>query len=148
MAKTLPRCTTNAPYCPMGLLVRSCLGETDFDSLQQTTELCNLQFRAQQVSYVSNSARMELKTEIPIGLLMRTFDCSRCAVHSSLAIGLNPPKSRGRHLAVDAESDLNILTWITKQAQQNAAATCTHITNYCRELCKFEVSRGWVGSLI
>jgi hypothetical protein len=72
------------------------------------------------------------------------FTCSRFAIHSALANGLNPPKSRGRLLAVDAESDADILAWIKRQAEKNAAETRTDMKNYCREVRKFEVSRGWV----
>jgi hypothetical protein len=61
---------------------------------------------------------------------------------------LNPPKSRDRHLAVDAESDANILAWITNQAEKNAAVTRTDIKNYCCEVWKFEASRRWVDSFI
>jgi hypothetical protein len=61
---------------------------------------------------------------------------------------LNPPTSSGRHLAVDAEWDAKILAWIQRQADKTATVTCTDIKNYWRELRKFEVSRGWVDSLI
>jgi hypothetical protein len=79
---------------------------------------------------------------------MRAFNCSRSAVYSALANGLSPPKSGGRHLAVDAESDPNISAWIKKQAEKNAAVTRTDIKNYCHEVCRLEVSRGWVDSFI
>jgi hypothetical protein len=79
---------------------------------------------------------------------MRAFNCSRSAVHSALTNGLSPPKSRGRHVAVDAESDLDILAWIKKQAEKNAAVTRTDIKKYCHEVCRLEVSRGWVDSFI
>jgi hypothetical protein len=69
-------------------------------------------------------------------------------VRSALANRLNLPKSCGRHLAVDAESEANILALITKQAEKNAAVTTTDITNYCREMWKFETSRACVHLLI
>jgi hypothetical protein len=53
-----------------------------------------------------------------------------------------------RHSAVSAESDVNILAWITGKAEKNAAVTRTDIENYCREVCKIEVTRGWVDSFI
>jgi hypothetical protein len=65
-----------------------------------------------------------------------------------LVNGFNRPKSHGRQLAVDPESDANILAWIKKQADKNAAVTRTDIKNYCREAWKFEASRGWVDSFI
>jgi hypothetical protein len=79
---------------------------------------------------------------------MHAFNCARSAVHSDLANGLNPPISRDRHLAVDAESDADILTWIQRQAEKNAAETRIDRKNYCREVWKFEVLRGWVNSFI
>jgi hypothetical protein len=79
---------------------------------------------------------------------MRAFDCSRCAAQSALANGLNPPKSRGAHLVVNAESDANLLAWIQEQAEKYAAVARTDIKNYCREVWMFEASRGCVDSFI
>jgi hypothetical protein len=53
-----------------------------------------------------------------------------------------------RHSAVSAESDANILAWITGKAERNAAVTRTDIKNHCREVCKIEVTHGWVDSFI
>jgi hypothetical protein len=91
---------------------------------------------------------MERRTEISIGSFMRAFNCSSSAVHSALANALSPPKSRGCHLAVDAESDANILAWIQKQVEKNAAVTRTDIKNYCHEVCRLEVPRGWLDSFM
>jgi hypothetical protein len=100
------------------------------------------------IKLFANWARAELGIEISIGGLMRTFNCSRHAVQSALPNGLNEPKSRGRHWAVDAESDANILAWIKRKAEKSTAGTRTDIRNYCREVCKFQVSRGLVDSSI
>ena len=146
--KTLPRCTSDPTCRTMGPILQNCLGETSFFALQDKAEFRELRFRAHQIFYLVNWARTERRTEISIGSLMRAFNCSRSAVHSALANGLSPPKSRGRHLTVDAESDANILAWIKKQAEKNAAVTRTDIKNYCHEVCRLEVSRGWVDSFI
>jgi hypothetical protein len=110
--------------------------------LQSNAEFCELQFGAQQMFYLVNWARTECKTEISIGSLMCAFNCSRCAVRSALVNGLNPPPSRGRHLAVDGKSDANILAWIKKQTEKNAAVTRSDIKKSCREVWKFEASQG------
>jgi hypothetical protein len=60
----------------------------------------------------------------------------------------NEAKSRGRHSAVSAELDANILAWITGKAERNVAAIRTDIKNYCWEVCKIELTRGWVDSFI
>jgi hypothetical protein len=73
---------------------------------------------------------------------MHGFNCSRSMVHSALSNGLSLPKSSGRHLAVDAESDVNILACIKKQAEKNETITHTDIKNYCHKGYRLEVSRG------
>jgi hypothetical protein len=135
-----------APAIPLAELwepiLQNYLGETSLFTLQQNAEFCELQCRAHQILYLVNWVRTERKTEISIGSLMLAFNFSRSAVHSALANGLSLPKSRGRHLAVDAESEANILGWIKKQAEKNAAVIPTDITNYCHEVCRLEVLRG------
>jgi hypothetical protein len=79
---------------------------------------------------------------------MRAFNCSHCPARSTLANGLNPPKSGGPHLAVDAESNANILAWIQKQAEKNAKVRGTEIKNAYRDVWKFAASRGCVDSFI
>jgi hypothetical protein len=134
-----------APAIPLAelweLILQNCLGETSLFALQQHARFRELQFRAHYIFYLVNSAHTERRTEISIESLMRAFNCSRSAIHSALANGLSPPKSRSRHLAVDAESDENILAWIKVQAEKNVAVTRTHIKNYCHEVCRLEVLR-------
>jgi hypothetical protein len=87
-------------------------------------------------------ARIHLGIDRMIGSLANAFNDSRHAIHSALANGLNEPKSRGRYSAVSAAWDANILAWIISQAVKNAPVTRTDIKNYCREVCKIEVTRG------
>jgi hypothetical protein len=65
-----------------------------------------------------------------------------------LANGFNEPKSRDPHFAVGAESDAIILAWVTPQAEKNAAIIPPDVKNHCREVCKIEVTRGWVDSFM
>jgi hypothetical protein len=53
-----------------------------------------------------------------------------------------------RQSAISAESGANTMAWITGKAEENAAVTRTDIKNYCREVCKIEVTGGWVDSSI
>jgi hypothetical protein len=54
----------------------------------------------------------------------------------------------GQHFAVNGESETNILAWMTGKAEKNAAVTRTDMKNYCPEVCKIEVTRGWVDCFI
>jgi hypothetical protein len=49
---------------------------------------------------------------------------------------------------VRAESDANILAWITGKAETDGGVTRTDIKNSCREVCKIELTRGWADSFI
>jgi hypothetical protein len=99
------------------------------------------QLRAHEICSGVNWAGTEFRTEISSGLFMCAFNWSRCVIRSALANGLNPPKSRGRHLAVDAGSDANLLAWIQRQTENNAAVTRTDIKNYGAK-CASLKSRG------
>jgi hypothetical protein len=97
---------------------------------------------------IVDQAGTHLRIDPKIGSLERAFNCSRHAIHVASGNGLNEPKSRGRHSGVSTESEANILAWITGKAEKNAAVTRTDIKNYCREVCKIEVTRGWVDFFI
>jgi hypothetical protein len=115
---------------------------------QEDTQLPKLQFHAQQIFDIVNWAATHSKIDTTIGSLERAFSCSPYALHSVFAKGGNERKSQGRHFAVSAESDVNILAWITGKAEKDAAVPRMHIKNYCREVSKIEVMRGWVDSFI
>jgi hypothetical protein len=125
MAKPCPA----APALPLPQLWeglnRNCLSDRNLHALQESQEFCELRFRAHQILVIADWAGAELGIEISIRGLMRAFNCSRHAVQSALANGLNEPKSLGRHIAVDAESDANILAWIKRKAEKSAAVTRT-----------------------
>jgi hypothetical protein len=93
-------------------------------------------------------ARAELGSEILIAWLMQPFKCSRRRVQSAFANGAKAPKSGGWQLGVEPESEANISAWIKRNAEKNAAVTRTDIRNYCCEVCKYQVSRGWFDSFI
>jgi hypothetical protein len=76
------------------------------------------------------------------------FPRQSSALSKFAILSIDKPKSRGRRLAVDAESDANILAWITKQAKKNPEVPRTDVRHYYREVCKFEASRGWVDCFI
>jgi hypothetical protein len=76
------------------------------------------------------------------------FNYSRAAVQPALANGLNPPKSPGHHLAVDAEFEANILAWTKKQTEENAGVTRTDIKNDGGEVSKLDASWRRVNSFI
>jgi hypothetical protein len=65
-----------------------------------------------------------------------------------LANGLEEPKVRGRHLAIDEDSEGEILEWIEAQAEKCKSVTRTDIQHYCEAKYSCLVNRGWIDSFI
>jgi hypothetical protein len=57
-------------------------------------------------------AESEHNIPISINALVREFDCPRSSVQSALAHGLEPPGERGKHPALVAGREQQILDWI------------------------------------
>jgi hypothetical protein len=127
---------------------RNCLSEGKLRASQESQEFCDLRFGTDQIIFSADLAPAELGIEISIGGLIPAFNCFRRAVQSALANGLNEPKSRGWHMAGDAESEANILAWMKPKDDKSAAVTRTDVRNYCLQVCKFQVSRGALDSFI
>jgi hypothetical protein len=94
--------------------------------------LPNLQFRGQQIFYIVDWAGLHLKINPVIGSLEHAL-----AARDMLFIqhwqtnSISRNREVGiRDSAVRADSDANILAWITGKAEKNAAVTRTDIKNY------------------
>jgi hypothetical protein len=103
---------------------------------------------AYQILIIVASARAELGIDITIESRVCALNWSCHAVQSTLANGFDQPKSRLRHRALRPESEVNILTSTRKQAEKSVPLTRTDSKHYFREVCKFEVSPGWIHLLI
>jgi hypothetical protein len=57
---------------------------------------------------------------------------SATRVKAALAKGLEPPKVRGRHLAIDEGSETGILESIEAQAEKRDSLTQIDIRRYCQ----------------
>jgi hypothetical protein len=66
----------------------------------------------------------------------------------ALANGLEPPKIRGRHFAIDEGSEAGILEWIEAQAEKCDPLTEKDLCSYCQAKYSVSISRGWVDSFI
>jgi hypothetical protein len=69
-------------------------------------------------------------------------------VKPALAEGLESPKVRGRHFAIDEDSEAGILEWIEAQAEKSDAVTRTDPYRYYRAKYSVRISRGWLDALI
>jgi transposase len=69
-------------------------------------------------------------------------------VQSALAHGLDPPGERGKHPALDADREQQILDWIQHKAEQSTPVGKTEIKEYCITQVKVSITHGWVNSLV
>jgi hypothetical protein len=69
-------------------------------------------------------------------------------VQSALRHGLELPGERGKHPALDADREQQILDWIQQQAEQSTAFGKTEIKDYCTPQLKVLTSRGCVNSVV
>jgi hypothetical protein len=84
---------------------------------QKDTIFQQFQFRCEQSCYLRDIAERENNIPISINGLVRTFDCPRKSVQLAFAHGLEPPGERGKHPALGADREQQILDWIQQKAE-------------------------------
>jgi hypothetical protein len=65
-------------------------------------------------------------------------------VQSALAPGLEQPGERGKHPALDADREQQILDWIQQKAEQSTPVGKREIKDYCSTQWKVPITRGSV----
>jgi hypothetical protein len=77
------------------------------------------QFRCRHIFSVRDIQERRHNIPISINALARAFDCPRSSVHLALAHGLESPGERGKHPALDADREQQILDWTCLQCHPN-----------------------------
>jgi transposase len=117
-------------------------------NLPKDTTFQQFQFRCHQIVYGRDIAEREHHIPISINALARAFDCTRSSLQWALAHGWQPPGERGKHFALDADHEQQILNWIQQKAEQSTPVEKTEIKNYCTTQVKVLLTRGWVNSFV
>jgi hypothetical protein len=99
--------------------------------LQRESIFGELQYRSHQIYFVHDFALRNGNPELSPHQLSTAFGCSLTRVKAALDNGLNDPKVRGRHFAFDDDSEVQILDWIQRQAENYAPVTRTDLKHYC-----------------
>jgi hypothetical protein len=116
--------------------------------LLRDPDFLRLQYRAHQIFYVLTWARDTKNIPVSIGGLARSFNCSPATIKKALKNGWDDPKPRGRHRAISAEAETDILNWIRKSWEKSSPVTRTDIRHYCEAQFATPVTCGWVDSFI
>jgi transposase len=144
--------TPAAPALPLEILL-SRLAQFSIprglcEIFRKDTTFQQFQLRCQQISYVRDLAEREHNIPISINALARIFDCPRRSVQSTPAHGLEPSGEPGKHSALEADREQQILDWIQQKAEQSTPIGKTEIKDYCTTELKVPIARGWVNSFV
>jgi hypothetical protein len=90
-------------------LAQYCLTERMVRALQRESDFAELEFRAHQICFVQNFSEREANHTLSTNQISKAFGCSPSRVKAALVNGLEPPKVRGRHPAIDEGSETEIL---------------------------------------
>jgi hypothetical protein len=129
-------------------LTQYCLTERMIHALQREPGFAELELRAHQICFVQNFSGRQTNHTLSINRLSKAFGCSPSDVKAALANGLEPPKVRGRQLAIGQGSEAEILEWIEVQAEKCNPATRTDFCQHCQAKYSVARNRGWVDSFI
>jgi hypothetical protein len=90
-------------------LAQYCLTERMVRAFQREPGFAELEFRAHQICFVQNFVEREANHTLSTNQISKAFGCSPSQVKVALANGLEPPKVRGSHPAIDEGSEAEIL---------------------------------------
>jgi hypothetical protein len=67
---------------------------------------------------------------------------------SALEHGLDPPRYRGKHTALEQDRERQILDWIKQSPEGSTAVTRKEIKDRCTSQFQVPITRGWVHLLV
>jgi hypothetical protein len=70
---------------------------------------------------------------VAVNAIARTFDVQPKDVRHALEKGETSPKGRGRHPALEVDTEQYLIDRITKNAQRHTAINRTELLHYCGE---------------
>jgi hypothetical protein len=97
---------------------------------------------------VQNFAQREGNQTLSIIQLSRAFGYQPIRVKVTLDNRLEAPKVRDRHMAIDENSEAEILEWIDIQKEKCNPVTHTDLRHYCEVKYSISISRGWIDAFI
>jgi hypothetical protein len=96
-------------------------------TLQRGLAFRELKYQAHRIYFVHEFALRNGDEKLSVRQLLKGFGCDGGRVKAALDNELNDPKVRGRHFALDDDSEIEILEWIQTQAEKYAPITRTDL---------------------
>jgi hypothetical protein len=85
---------------------------------------------------------------LAVKVIARVFNVQPKDVRHALGKGETIPKGRGRHPALDVDTEQHMIDWITKNAQNHTDINRTELLHYCGETFRAAVIAGRVDSFL
>jgi hypothetical protein len=89
-------------------LVQYCFNDRMIHALPRERDFVGLEFQVHQICFIQIFSQREASQALLMNQLSRAFGCPSCCVKAVLANGLESPKVRGRHFAMDEGSEAGI----------------------------------------
>jgi hypothetical protein len=138
--------TPAAPAIPheelLPAIQQHCFSERVARALQREPGFEGLLYRAHQICFVAHFARETTGQELSVNQLARAFGCHSNRIKAALANEFEEPKTRGRHMVFDDDSEADILTWIEAEAKKSSPVTRTELRHYCEAKYARSLSKG------
>jgi hypothetical protein len=90
----------------------------------------------------------QLQIPVSISALAADFGCSRDRVKKALLHGLEPPETRGRHLALSDKVEQELVNWIEANAAKSRAVTPRDLKEHLTTQYSLFATRGCVNSFM
>jgi hypothetical protein len=87
---------------------------------------------------VEDIAESRYNIPVCINALTKVFDFPRFLVQAALAPGLDEPRQREKHIALDQDHEQQILDWIQPNAEEDTSLMRGEITDYCTSQYKIK----------
>jgi hypothetical protein len=97
---------------------------------------------------VKDIAELRYNFPVSINALMRAFAFPRSGVQAALALGLDEPGQRGKHIAIDQDREQQIVDQIEQNTEEGTPITRGEILDYCTSQFKIKFTRGRVNSFL
>jgi hypothetical protein len=123
-------------------IIRHCLSEGDAASLALDRQFMNARFRAHQIARLVEFCSSNLTITFSTRSIARAFGVKQLAVTRASLRGYEDPPGRGRHRALDSDSERDLIAWITQKAANNTAVNKTELLHQCTTRFGAHITRG------
>jgi hypothetical protein len=108
----------------------------------------NGRFRAHQIARLVDFCSSDPTITLSTRYIARAFGFKHSAVTRAALRGYEDPPGRGRHRALDPDSERDLIAWIIQKAANNMAVNNSELLHQWTTRFGVHITSGWVDSFI